>query len=259
VSLADARRLMDINYFGQVNGSLAAVRHLQNRLQHDGEPNRYGMALINVGSVESDQPLPLHSHYAATKHAIKGFTNALRMELEEADLPISVTLLKPGSIDTPFVQHAKNYMAKEGNYPPPVYAPEIVAKAILHAATHPVRDLFAGGGGWMMSTLGRLAPRRTDRMMERRMFKKQQQDVPPDRRDALRSPGAYGGEARGTYPGMVRQTSLFTAAEVHPVATGLAVGAALLAGLTLIARSRGGNDQSAAEYSTLLHDSQLVM
>jgi hypothetical protein len=76
-----------------------------------------------------------------------------------------------------------------------------------------VRDLFAGGGGWMMSTLGRLAPRGTDRMMERQMFKKQQQDVPPDPRDALREPGAHGGQTRGIYPGMVRQTSLFTAAE----------------------------------------------
>ncbi|MDB5294818.1 MAG: yxnA [Phycisphaerales bacterium] len=232
IALDDARRIMDINFFGQVHGSLAAVRHLQQRrAAADGSGrDAYGMALVNVGSTESDQPLPLHSYYAASKHALKGFTTALRMELEEAGLPISVTLVKPGSIDTPFLQHARNYMAKEGNYPPPVYAPEVVARAILYAATHPSRDLFAGGGGWMLSAAGRFAPRLTDRVMERTMFRKQQQDVPPDGRDALRSPGAYGGQARGTYPGTVRGTSLYTAAELHPVATKLALVAVAAAG-----------------------------
>lgn len=234
ITLEDARRLMDINFFGQVHGSLAAVRHLEKRLGQNGRSaDGYAMALVNVGSTESDRALPLHSHYAASKHAVKGFTNALRTEVEEAGLPISVTLVKPGSIDTPFIHHAANYMGREANYPPPVYAPEVVARVILHAATHSTRDLFAGGGGWLISTLGRVAPRLTDLLMERQMFRKQQQDAPPDRRNALHEPGAYGGSERGGYPGMVRKTSIYTTAELHPVATMAILGAAVAVGIGL--------------------------
>jgi hypothetical protein len=146
-------------------------------------------------------------------------------------------------------------MDREGNYPPPVYDPEVVTQAILHAATHPVRELFAGGGGWMMRTLGRLAPRRTEHLMERHMFKQQQQDAPPDPRDALRSPGAYGGQERGTYPGMVRRRSLLTAAEVHPLATRVAVGAALLAAAAVMRRTRRHTQADATEYLALMRHS----
>jgi short-subunit dehydrogenase len=246
VSLDDARRIMDVNFWGQVHGSLAAVRYVQRRGRDagagdagsgDGAANEYGFALINVGSTESDRAIPLHSYYSASKHAIKGFTDALRMELEEAGAPVSVTLIKPGSIDTPFVQHARNYMAKEGNYPPPVYEPEVVARTILHAAEHPRRDLFAGGGGWLISTMGWLAPRLTDLYMEQVLFRQQQQDVPPDRSDALRAPGAHGGSERGTYPGMVRRTSLYTSAELHPLATKLTLLVAAAAAAAVITRA----------------------
>jgi short-subunit dehydrogenase len=95
-----------------------------------------GGALINVGSTLSDRAIPLQGMYCASKHAVKGFTDALRMEVEEAKYPIAVTLIKPAAIDTPYTEHAKNYMPVEPQNPAPVYAPETVARAILHAATH---------------------------------------------------------------------------------------------------------------------------
>ena len=69
------------------------------------------------------------------------------MELEEEGAPISVTLIKPSAIDTPYRQHAKNYLSVEPMNPPPVYAPEPVAEAILHSAEHQQRDVYVGGGG----------------------------------------------------------------------------------------------------------------
>ena len=70
-----------------------------------------GGALINVGSVVSPTaPSPFKGLYCASKHAVKGYTDALRMELEEEGAPISVTLIKPSAIDTPYRQHAKNYL-----------------------------------------------------------------------------------------------------------------------------------------------------
>jgi NAD(P)-dependent dehydrogenase (short-subunit alcohol dehydrogenase family) len=165
--LADHRRLFETNYWGVVHGSLAALEHLRTR----------GGALINIGSVLSDRAVPYQGAYCASKHAVKGFTDSLRMELEADGLPISVTLIKPTSIDTPFAEHAKSYMPSEPRLPPPVYAPELVAEAILHAAEHPVRDLYVGGAGRMLAAT-RWMPRLTDLVMERTMFGLQQTGRP---------------------------------------------------------------------------------
>ncbi len=113
VSDEDHHRLFETNFWGVVYGSLIAVAHLKRR----------GGALINLGSLVSDVAIPLQGMYRASKHAIKGFTDALRMELEEEGAPISVTLIKPTSINTPFPQHAKNYMDKEPKLPPPSIHP----------------------------------------------------------------------------------------------------------------------------------------
>src|SRR4029434_11145305 len=91
----------------------------------------------------SDRAIPGQGMYCASKHAVKGFTDALRMELEEAGAPISVSLVKPAAIDTPYRHHAKNYLPEAPDNPPPVYAPEVVAEAILHCAQHSVREVFA--------------------------------------------------------------------------------------------------------------------
>ena len=121
--LEDMRRQFDVNYWGQVYGSRAAVRYLRTR----------GGALINVGSALSDRAIPLQGNYCAAKHALKAFTDALRMELEEEGAPISVTLVKPASIDTPFFEKARTYLGVEPQPVPPVYAPEVVAQR------HPAR------------------------------------------------------------------------------------------------------------------------
>ncbi|HKG77848.1 MAG TPA: SDR family oxidoreductase, partial [Pyrinomonadaceae bacterium] len=109
-SLDDQRRLFDTNYWGVVHGSVVACAHLRIK----------GGALINVGSVLSDVAIPIQGTYCATKHAVKGYTDALRLELEEEGAPVSVTLIKPSTIDTPYVHHAKNLMPVEPMNPPPV-------------------------------------------------------------------------------------------------------------------------------------------
>ncbi len=216
VSDDDHRRLFETNFWGVVYGSLIAVEHLKRR----------GGTLINLGSVVSDVAIPLQGMYSASKHALKGFTDALRIELEEQGAPISVTLIKPTSINTPFPQHAKNYTAKEPKLPPPIYQPEEVANAILHAATHPERDIFVGGSSKMMSSLNKRAPRAMDWLSERVMMKQQQRDEPPrDREGALYRAGKDG-RVHGDHPGYVRKTSLYTRASLHPLLTGVLAAAA---------------------------------
>jgi hypothetical protein len=219
VSADDHRRLFDTNYWGVVHGSLAAALHLRRR----------GGAIINIGSVLSERSIPLQGAYCASKHAVKGFTEALRMELEHDGAPISVTLIKPSAIDTPYKQHARSYLHEEPESPPPVYAPAVAAKAILYAAEHAIRDLTVGGGGKVLTTAGTFMPRFTDKVMEATLFKMQHSGRPrdPDRRDALYEP-SHDPRTRGDYSGMVRTHSLYTTARLHPIATvaTLAFGAA---------------------------------
>jgi len=225
VPIEDMRKLFETNFWGVVYGSRIAAEHLRHR--GDGA----GGALINIGSTLSDRAIPLQGMYSASKHAVKGFTDALRMELEHAGAPISVTLIKPGAIDTPYKEHAKNFLSTEPENPPPVYAPEVVARAILHCAEHPVRDLFAGGGGKAISLMGKYAPRLTDKLMEWTTFDLQRRDRPERDREhnSLYKP-ANGLRERGGYDGHVAESSLYTAASLHPVITGAA---ALGAGLAL--------------------------
>ncbi len=222
-SINDYRRLFDTNYWGVVYGSMEAAHGLKGRA---------GGAIINVGSVVSDRVVHMQGIYSTSKHAVKGFTDALRMELEAEHLPIQVTLLQPSAIDTPFPQHARNYMDEEPSLPPPVYAPRLVAEALLHCAAHPERDMIVGGGGKQMSLAEQFAPTLTDKAMETPTFVKMNKGGKPPKQPqgALHAP-TFGGQERGEYEGHVRETSLYTKAVMHPaVAGGLLLAAA---GLTL--------------------------
>jgi len=228
VSTADMRRQFDVNYWGQVYGCQVAVPHLR----------KEGGALINVASALADRAIPLQGNYCAAKHAVKAFTDTLRMELEAEGAPISVTLIKPASIDTPFFDKAKTYLGVEPQPVPPVYAPEIVADAILTCAQRPVRDVVTGGMGKMLSLADR-APGIADKYMERTLFTAQQTDKPAGGRpDNLYQPVAHDGGARGrNWTGRTKSTSIYTKGALHPelvaaaiVGTAVAIAAVLAAG-----------------------------
>jgi short-subunit dehydrogenase len=226
VPLDDQRQLFETNYWGLVHGSLVAARHLRAR----------GGAIINLGSALSDRSIPLQGIYCASKHAVKGFTDALRMELEKEGALISVTLIKPAAIDTPYRQHARNYLAVEPLNPPPVYAPRTVASAILHCAQHSRRDVYVGAASRAIALAGALLPGMTDWVMKALFFRLQKTNERASsvRRDSLYAPSDDGGE-RGGYPGYVVRTSAYTAAVLHPVAamgllaTGITMGLLLMA------------------------------
>ena len=224
ISIEDHRRLFETNFWGVVYGSRIAAERLRER----------GGALINVGSTVGDRAIPLQGMYSASKHAVKGFTEALRMELEEAGAPVSVTLIKPGSIDTPYIEHAKNYQDTKATLPAPIYAPHVVAEAIVHCAEHPERDMYAGGGGRALGTLGQQTPRMMDRFMEATMFDQQRSDVPEDHPEhhSLYAPVA-GGSEHGPYSGMVREHSFYTTAAMHPFASAMIGAGAVLSGAAL--------------------------
>ena len=222
VTIDDMQRVMDTNFWGVVYGSRAACRHLRSR----------GGALINVGSEVSDRAVPLQGIYSASKHAVKGWTDSLRAELEYHGAPVSVTLIKPGPIDTPYAEHAKNYLEDAPVHVPPVYSPESVVAAILHCASTPVRDMFVGSAAKVVSTMNKFAPRLTDKFVANTVIRGTHSGKPRYTRDALHTP-SEDLRVHGDYDGLVRH-SVYTRASMHPML--LASGLALAGGLLLRGR-----------------------
>jgi len=222
--IAEHRRIFETNYWGVVYGSLAAVAHFRTR---DGRGT-----LINVGSVNSDVAIPLLSAYSASKHAVKGFTDALRRELLRSDPKIAVTLVKPSGIATAFPQHARNHMAEEPRVVPPLYAPEIVAGAILNAATHPRRDIVVGAVGPLLAGPLVLFPRLMDRLLSVAVPPLSKSGNPRTERDNLETPMGDGRVHYPYAPGL--PISPYTEAQKQPaLALALGVGTMLAAAALL--------------------------
>ncbi|MGO4572576.1 SDR family oxidoreductase [Microvirga sp. 2TAF3] len=223
VPIQDHRQLFEVNYWGVVNGSLIAAQHLRKR----------GGTIINLGSVLSERTMMLQTQYSASKHAVKGFTDGLRMELESEGAPVWVTLIKPSSIDTPYVEHARNYLGHGAAVPPPLYDPNLVAKAIVFSAEHQRRELTIGFGGWAIGAMGKVAPRLLDRAMEWTGYSSQTTDQPEraQMRDNLYR-AREDGDVYSSLPHEPRRTSLLLEAQIHPVATAailVGIGAAIAA------------------------------
>jgi short-subunit dehydrogenase len=210
VPTEDLRRLFETNVWGVVYGSRIAVHNL----------SEGGGALINVGSELSDSAVPLQGMYTASKHAVKGFTDALRMEVEADKLPISITLIKPTAIHTPFPENAKNYLPYEPQLPQPLYAPELVAEAILHCAENPTRDFFVGGMAKVHSSMALNTPRLHAKMNESMIDTMQNSGKPASEN---RSDGLYDTNSRlserGAQDRFVLEHSAYQQAKLHPVLT----------------------------------------
>jgi hypothetical protein len=214
--------------------------------------------------------------YSAMKHAVRGFTDGLRMELEAEDAPVSVTLIKPNGIDTPYPEHARNKMGEHARIPPVLYDPELVARAILFAAENRKRELTVGGAGFMISKMGNLAPGVTDKVMEMIGLPIQQTDTPPRKgaKDNLFRP-RRDGDTNSNQDIYVRKQSLALEAQMRPWAAAAILGgvAATLFALTrrrrtdvveepqqdmaITAHQTDGRDSS-AQFEAMIADENMV-
>jgi short-subunit dehydrogenase len=223
--------VMRTNWLGQVHGALAALPALR---ESRG-------TLICIGSVESVRAVPMHAPYVASKMALRGFCDSLRMDLEAEKTGVSVTLVMPASIDTPFFEHSKTYAEGAPKPPPPYYEPEAVAMAIIKAAQHPQREVAVGGSSFAFFTGQKFAPRLTDRLMTagHAMARLQQADHPDDGRDNLDAPMQGTGTERGGLSGRRSfSTVLTTARPIVRKAAGMGAAAAGVA-VTRLAARRG--------------------
>ena len=227
--LADHRRVFDVGYWGTVNGAMAALAHLRGR----------GGAIINIGSVLSDRAMILQGPYSAMKHAVKGFTDALRTEVLRDELPVSVTLIKPSAMHTPYPDHARNRMDTPAKLPPVIYDPRLVARAVVFAAQTPRRELTVGGFGAGAAVGDLVAPGLLDRAMA--LFgtaaQQSQRPTPPGTADNLYE-ARRDGAIENDEPQYVRRQSLWLEAQMRPLAATAIIAALAAVTATGVAAAR---------------------
>ncbi|MBV8612619.1 MAG: SDR family oxidoreductase [Acetobacteraceae bacterium] len=154
---AEFRRVTEIGYFGYVNGTRAALRRMK--------PRDEG-SIVQVGSMISYVAAPLQSAYSGVKHAVRGFTEAVRAELMHEGSRVRIGMVLPASINTPFYDTAGNRMREGVPRPvPPVYQPELVAEAIRHMAERGGREIFVGGVAEAAAMARSLAPALTNQAL----------------------------------------------------------------------------------------------
>ena len=161
------RRVIETNFFGYVHGARAVLPHFRQQ--------GYGV-LVNIASVVGKIGSPYASAYVASKFAITGFSESLRMELR--DMPdIHVCTILPATIDTPLFQHAANFTGRVVQAMPPVYKPEMVAEAVVGCLQKPRREVPVGNTRRMI-TMRRLAPPLAERIIASKVHKQHFRDEP---------------------------------------------------------------------------------
>jgi short-subunit dehydrogenase len=226
----EIERLVRVNLLGQMYGSKAAIPHLK---------RRGGGAIVNIGSALSERAIPLQSAYVATKHAIAGFSEALRLELMHENAGIDVVVILPSSTNTPLFNFARSKLGVLPRPVPPVYEPRVVADAILHAAEHGGREIVVGGWGKLLTIGQWLSPSLLDRYMLQggRLWEQQKTRQPDNRRDNLFEPSTGPGSTTGEFGEESKSTSLYTSFfELHPNRKRAAIAALLLSAVGLVRR-----------------------
>ena len=193
-----------VNYLGHVHGVHACLEPLR---------RAGGGVIIGVSSMEGVRAVPMHAPYTASKWALRGFYDCLRMELMESKEPIAVSTILPGPIATPFFEHARSKVGAMPKPPPPTYAPEVVARAIVRASVKPTREVPVGGPALAFFAAQRLSPALSDAVMSRRRVAvdAQKSDRADNGTDNLDAPPDETGRVRGSYAGRVLEHSAFTA------------------------------------------------
>src|SRR5690242_410257 len=186
----EVRRVTEVTYLGTVNGTLAALARMRAR-------NRG--TIVQVGSALAYRAIPLQAPYCGAKFAIRGFTDALRSELLHERSRVHVTMVQMPALNTPQFDWCRTRMPRTPRPVPPVFQPEVAARAIVWAAHHRRRELFVGMPTAKAIWANKLVPGLLDRYLARFGYTSQMSSVrvAPDRPDNLFTPvrgdrGAHG-------------------------------------------------------------------
>jgi NAD(P)-dependent dehydrogenase (short-subunit alcohol dehydrogenase family) len=172
IDMAEFRRTTEVSYLGYVHGTKAALNRML--------PRDRGV-IVQVGSALAYRGIPLQSAYCGAKHAIQGFNESLRVELMHDKRNVHVTMVQMPAVNTPQFSWVLSKLPRKAQPVPPIYQPEVAARAVLYAADHPKRREYWVGGSTAGTLLANaLAPGILDRYLARTGFDSQQTD---ERRD----------------------------------------------------------------------------
>jgi len=207
------RRVTEVNYLGFVHGTLSALHRMR--------PRDRGV-IVQVGSALSYRAIPLQATYCATKFAIRGFTDALRCELEHEGSNVKVTMVQMPGLNTPQFGWVRTSLRRQPRPVPPVFQPEVAADAILRAADRPRRERWVGAMTAAVIIGNRLAPALADRYLARTNVEGQQTGDPidPDRPDYVFEPLPGDRGAHGLFDSEAKTKSLMVELADRPAAAG---------------------------------------
>lgn len=184
------KRVTEVTYLGVVYGTLAALKRML--------PRNCG-TIVQVGSALVYRSIPLQSAYCAAKHAVAGFTDSLRCELIHDKSSVRVTMVQMPALNTPQFGWVKSRLKHKAQPVPPIFQPEVGARAIYWAAHHSRREIYAGWPTVEAIIGNKIAPGWLDRYLGKTGFDSQQTNEPEDSRrpDNLWNPvpgdhGAHG-------------------------------------------------------------------
>ncbi len=215
------KRATEVTYLGCVYGTMAAIKRMRQR-------NRG--TIVQVGSALAYRSIPLQSAYCGAKHAIVGFTDSLRSELIHQNSAVHLTIVHLPAMNTPQFSWCRTRLPRQPEPVPPIYQPEVAARAIVWASSHQRREVYVA---WPTSKAiygQMIAPGYADEYLAKNGYSSQetQQPVPPDRPDNLFEPVPGDYAAHGIFDARASDTSPLTWMDLHRGIVG--AGAAALAG-----------------------------
>jgi len=231
---AEFERVTQVSYLGYVNGTREALSRMK--------PRDAG-TIVQVGSALGERSIPLQSAYCGAKHAINGFTSSVRTELMHDKSHVNITVVQMPAVNTPQFSWVLSRLPRHPQPVPPIYQPEVAARAVVHAADHPRRKQYYVGASTVATILGnKLAAGLLDRYLARTGYDAQQtgEHTDPDRPHNLwnpldgETPDANDFGAHGVFDDQAHTRSPQARAARHPalawagaatVATALAAGA----------------------------------
>jgi NAD(P)-dependent dehydrogenase (short-subunit alcohol dehydrogenase family) len=170
ISAEEFRRATEVTYLGFVHGTMAALARMR---------DRDAGTIVQVGSALGSRAVPLQSAYCGAKHAVNGFTESLRTELMHEHSNIHITVVQMPALNTPQFSWVRSRLPRHPQPVPPIYQPEIAARAVVFAADHPKRKQFWVGASTAATILGqRMAPALLDRYLAKTGYQSQQTDEP---------------------------------------------------------------------------------
>lgn len=219
IGAAEFRRVTEVTYLGVVHGAMAALKLMR--------PRGRGH-IVNIGSALAYRGIPLQAAYCGAKHAIRGFTSALRSELEEEGSGIAVSIIELPAMNTPQFDWARTHMRREPKPMGPIYQPEVAAEAVFRAIRHRPREYWVGLSTALTIVGNIVFPNFMDRYLARTAIKGQetQVEVSPNRRDNLERPITVLHRTRGRFSAGAKERGIVLSgswARLAVVAAGAAV------------------------------------